>query len=124
MPTPRRYTAHPRAIATTVWTQIGKIAPGFETKSVPMMKAKTASTIQIRKEMISRKSVRARAPITWPAMSQMERPWLRRLITRAEKSWTAPIRTVPTATQSIAGSQPQITAMAGPTMGAAPAMDV
>jgi len=45
------------------------------------------------------------------------------LITRAEKSWAAPMKTVPTHTQSRAGSQPQITAMAGPTIGAAPAIE-
>ncbi len=89
-----------------------------------MMNAKTASTIQIRNEMISRKSVRTRGPITLPATSPIERPRLRRLITSAAKSWTAPMKTVPSATQRSAGSQPQITAMAGPTMGAAPAIDV
>ena len=89
-----------------------------------MIKAKTASTIQISREMISMKSARTRGLITRPAISPMEWPRLRRLITRAEKSWTAPIITVPTVTHSRAGSQPQITAMAGPTMGAAPAMEV
>jgi hypothetical protein len=89
-----------------------------------MMKAKTASTIQIKKQMMSRNSVRTRGPITLPAMSPIERPRFRRLITRDEKSWTAPMKTVPTATQRIAGSHPQITARAGPTIGAAPAMDV
>ena len=87
--------------ATTICTQIGKIAPGFDAKRVPMMKAKTASTIQIRIEMISRKSACApegRSPLA--ATSPIERPRLRRLITRAEKSWTAPMKTVPTTTHS------------------------
>ena len=34
------------------------------------------------------------------------------------------MKTVPTATQTSAGSQPQITAIAGPTIGAAPAIEV
>ncbi len=73
-------------MATTIWMLIGKIAPGLETKRVPMMKAKTASTIQIKNEMISRKSARTRGLITLPAISPIELPRLRRLITRAEKS--------------------------------------
>jgi hypothetical protein len=74
--------------------------------------------------MMIRKSVRTRGLITSPAISPIEAPRWRRLITSAEKSWTAPMKTVPSATQSRAGSQPQMTAMAGPTIGAAPAMEV
>ncbi len=39
------------------------------------------------------------------------------------KSWTAPIIIEPTKTQISAGSHPQITAIAGPTMGPVPAME-
>ncbi len=74
--------------------------------------------------MITRKSVRARGPMISAVMSPIERPRWRRLITRAEKSWTAPMKTVPRATHRSAGSQPQMTAMAGPTIGAAPAIEV
>ena len=59
-----------------------------------------------------------------PAMSPMDLPLCLRLITRAEKSWTAPMVMVPTVTQIRAGTQPQMTASAGPTMGAAPAIEV
>jgi hypothetical protein len=89
-----------------------------------MMNANTASTIQIRNETMSRKSARTRGLMTPPAISPIECPRCRRLMTRAEKSWTAPIITVPIVTQSRAGTQPQMTAIAGPTIGAAPAMDV
>jgi hypothetical protein len=89
-----------------------------------MMNANTASTIQISSEMMSRKSVRTRGEIMRPAISPMEWPRWRKLMTSAAKSWTAPIITVPSATQTSAGSQPQITAIAGPTIGAAPAIDV
>jgi hypothetical protein len=51
-----------------------------------MMKAKTARTIQIRNEMISRKRMRTRGLITVPAISPIERPRLRKLMTSAEKS--------------------------------------
>ena len=89
-----------------------------------MMNAKTASTIQIRNEITTRKSVRARGPITSAATSPIELPRWRRLMTSAAKSWTAPMNTVPSVTHSSAGSHPQITAIAGPTIGAAPAIDV
>ena len=89
-----------------------------------MMNAKTASTIQIRIEMITRNAVRTRGLTTAPAIWPIELPRCRRLITSAEKSWTAPMKMVPTTTQTSAGSQPQITAMAGPTIGAAPAIEV
>ena len=107
----------------TIWMLMGKIAPGFEWKSVPMMNAKTARTTQMRNEMITRKSTRVRGLTTVPAISPIDRPRLRRLITRAEKSWAAPMKIVPSPTHKRAGTQPQITAMAGPTIGAAPAID-
>ena len=88
-----------------------------------MMKANTASTTQMSSEITTRKSVRMRGPTTWPATSPIERPPWRVLMTSAEKSWAAPMKIVPMETQSSAGSQPQITAMAGPTIGAAPAIE-
>ena len=70
-----------------------------------------------------KKRVRTRGLITVPATSPIERPRCRALMTSAEKSCAAPMKTVPTQTQTSAGNQPQMTAMAGPTMGAAPAID-
>ena len=66
--------SHPSRTATTIWTLMGKIAPGLSTKRVPMMNAKTASTIQIRKEMMISINVRVRGVMTRPAISPMERP--------------------------------------------------
>ena len=43
--------------------------------------------------------------------------------TRAEKSWTQPMSNEPPTTHSMAGSQPQMTAMAGPSIGARPVME-
>ena len=54
----------------------------------------------------------------------MERPLLRVEAHRVPKSCIPAKKTVPKVTQSNAGSQPQITAIAGPTMGAAPATEV
>ena len=42
----------------------------------------------------------------------------------APKSWTPAKKIVPSVTQRTAGTQPQYTAIAGPTIGAAPATDV
>ena len=45
-------------------------------------------------------------------------------MTNAPKSWTAPMKIEPTKTHNSAGNHPQNTAMAGPTMGPVPAMEV
>ena len=57
-----------------------------------------------------------------PAASPMVWPRLRRLTTSEPKSWTAPTKIDPSTTHSSAGSQPQKTAIAGPTIGPVPAM--
>ena len=62
--------------------------------------------------------------ITMPVMSAMVWPLWRREITRAPRSWTAPMKIEPRKTQSRAGTQPQMMPMAGPTMGPVPAMEV
>ncbi len=74
--------------------------------------------------MMSRNSTRARPPMIDSASVPMELPLCRTDSQRVPKSWTAPAKTVPTTTQMNAGNQPQITAIAGPTMGAAPATEV
>ena len=43
--------------------------------------------------------------------------------TSEPRSCTAPMNTDPSTTHRTAGTQPQITAMAGPSIGAAPAME-
>ena len=45
-------------------------------------------------------------------------------IQRVPKSCTAPAKIVPSTTHRNAGNHPQMTAIAGPTMGAAPATEV
>ena len=44
-------------------------------------------------------------------------------MTSAPKSCTAPTKMPPSTTHSIAGSQPQMTAMAGPSMGDSPVIE-
>lgn len=65
--------------------------------------------------------LRTRVPITVPAIEPIDWPLLRILAQMADISWTPAIKMVPSTTQMMAGTQPQITAIAGPMIGAAPA---
>ena len=65
----------------------------------------------------------ARGPTMSSATFPTDIPLARMEITSALKSWTAPMNSVPRTTQSMAGTHPQITAMAGPNMGDSPAME-
>ena len=71
-----------------------------------------------------RNNARALLPITFPVKSPIEWPLFFAESTRHPKSCTAPKKIVPKTTHSRAGSHPHITAIAGPTIGAAPAIDV
>ncbi len=70
------------------------------------------------------KMLRARLPTTSPVSEPTDLALLRTLAQTAPISWTPAKKMVPITTQMKAGSQPQMTAMAGPTMGAAPATEV
>ena len=72
----------------------------------------------------NRKSKRTRLLSNLPAMSPTVCPLLLKLTTKAPKSCTAPIRIEPKTTQSRAGTQPHMMAMAGPTIGPVPAIEV
>jgi hypothetical protein len=60
----------------------------------------------------------------WAEISEIDFPWFLKDMTKAEKSCTAPMTIDPTKTQIIAGTQPQMTAIAGPTIGPVPAIEV
>ena len=112
------------ATAMGIWTRQGKMAAGYSLKTLAMTRPKMARTMVSERIRISRKRSLALGLITRPAMSPTVRPRLRRLTTRAPRSWTAPMKMDPRTTHSRAGSQPQRMAMAGPTMGPVPAMEV
>ena len=114
----------PIPIASGISTKIGMTAPGLATSRLPMTTAKTAFTRVSRKKMISRKRVRARLLMTsWAMLPMLRAPW--RTETASEPmSCTPAAKMVPTTIQASAGPQPQNAAMAGPTIGAAPATDV
>ncbi len=110
--------------ATTSDPHTGTTAPGFAMNRFAMMTANTAFTIRSRKKMMRRKRTRARLPRMDSVSVPIDRPLWRVESQRAAKSCTAPAKTVPTTTHRKAGSQPQMTAIAGPTIGAAPATEV
>ncbi len=86
----------------------------------PKMAITTIST----KNSTIRNRTRARGEIIRPAMSPIDWPRDRSDTTRAPKSCTAPMNMEPSNTHNSAGSQPQNIAMAGPTIGPVPAIDV
>ena len=88
-----------------------------------MAYANTAITKKMRKYTISKNRVLALGLIKIPARSPTERPFSLTEITSALKSCTAPMNMVPRTTQTIAGTHPQKTAIAGPIIGAAPAIE-
>ena len=96
---------------------------GKATNSPAMAKAKTAPTSQIRKKMISRNRTRERGPMKRSVSLPTLSPSWRIESTRAPKSWLAPMKIAPTTIHNSAGTQPQTIAMAGPRMGAAPAIE-
>ena len=90
---------------------------------VAMANAKTAPTSQIRKKITIRNSTRERGPMKRSARLPTLCPPCRTLSTSAPKSCVAPIRIEPKTIQSMAGTQPQTIAIAGPRIGAAPAIE-
>jgi hypothetical protein len=114
----------PMAMASGISTRIGMTAPGLATNRLPMTTAKTAFTSVSRKKMMARNSMRARALMTDPASVPMLLALWRTDTTRAPKSCTPAAKIVPSTIHTSAGPQPQNTAMAGPTIGAAPATEV
>jgi hypothetical protein len=78
---------------------------------------------ETRKKMMRWKSVLARLPMMPSATLPMLAPRARALRTRAPKSWTQPMSSAPMTTQVSAGTQPQMTATAGPRTGERPAME-
>jgi len=103
---------------------MGKTEVGIATNKSAIAMAKTASTNQINRIIKMRNNTRTRSLIIRDEISAILLPFSLTLITRAPKSWTAPMKIVPNTTQSIAGSQPQYAATQGPMIGAAPAIDV
>ena len=93
-------------------------------KTAAITSPKMAMTIVSARNSTNKNSKRARLFSTRPAMSPTVCPLLRSETTSAPKSCTAPMKIEPNTTHSSAGSQPHITAIAGPTIGPVPAIEV
>ena len=110
--------------ATITALQTGMTELGVLTNRLAMMTAKAALTIIRSRKITTRNRLRPRAPMTSPASVPIDLPRCRALAQMAPMSCTPAKNTVPSVTHRKAGPQPQMTAMAGPTMGAAPATEV
>ena len=107
-----------------ICTTQGKMAAGYCLKTAAMTNPKIARTTVNAMKRIKRKSKRTRLFSKRPAMSPTVCPLLRKLTTKAPKSCTAPIRMEPNTTHKRAGTQPHMMAIAGPTIGPVPAIEV
>ncbi len=86
-------------------------------KTTAMTRPKMAITIQSSSSTIRKKMVLVRGLMYLADTSEIDLPWFRSDMTKDPKSCTAPMTMVPTNTQIRAGTQPQMMAIAGPTMG-------
>ena len=86
--------------------------------------AKTARTSHVKHITKHKNIILILLLITFEDISATDFPFSFKLITNAPKSCTAPINIVPKTTHKNAGTHPQKTAMHGPIIGAAPAIEV
>ena len=91
--------------------------------SVATMCTNTPIAMVIRKKMRMWNSVLARGPMRLSVTLPIDMPRARMETASAPKSWTAPTKMAPRTTHSSAGSQPQMTAIAGPSIGDSPVME-
>ena len=120
--TPLRCSQTPMATAMGICRKTGRIDSGNILNTAAITRPKIASTIHRPNSRISRNRIRTRGFSTRPAMSPMVCPRFRRLMTKAPKSCTAPMKIDPNSTHIKAGTQPHMMAIAGPTIGPVPAM--
>ena len=102
----------------------GKTAVEYLVNKPDMVLAKTAKTSHVKHIIKIRNRIRILLFIVEAEISATDLPFSFKLSTKAPKSCTAPIKIEPRTTHERAGSQPQYTAMQGPIIGAAPAIDV
>ncbi len=114
----------PITSATTIAIHAGKTEPGVATKPCAIITPKTAFTISNNRNMTMRNNDRVRLPITLSDRAPIDLPLLRLLAHKAPISWIPAKKIVPKTTHKSAGANPQYTAIAGPTIGAAPATEV
>ena len=111
-------------IAIIISILIGMTEDGIATNKSAITMAKTAKISQIKRITNDKNMRRVRLLIVFEAISAILRPFSFTLVTSAPKSCTAPIKIVPNKIHNRAGSHPQYAATQGPTIGAAPAIEV
>ena len=114
-------TAEGKDVVAAVRLDGSKSAPAWN--SVAMTNTNTPMASARPKKISARNSTFARAPMTPSATLPMDWPFARMETTSAEKSCTQPTKTAPKTTHSMAGTQPQMTATAGPSIGANPVIE-
>ena len=97
---------------------------GYCLNTAAITKPKIANTIVNAMNRMNRNKSRTLRFITRPAISPTVWPLFRKLTTSDPKSWTAPMKILPRTTQNNAGTHPHMMAIAGPTIGPVPAIDV
>src|SRR5690606_13585123 len=117
-------TKIPTAMATGTCNQYGSTLDGKASNRLAMVTANTAFTNTNRKKMINKNRFLAREPITVRVIDPIDSPRLRTEAQSVPKSCIPAKKMVPRVTHKSAGPQPQIIAMAGPTIGAAPATEL
>ena len=97
----------PMMSATTIADQAGNTAVDVSTNKPAMTTPNTALTMSSTRKMTIMNSARVRLPTTSSDRAPIDLPWLRALAQIAPKSCTPAKNTVPSVTQSTAGTQPQ-----------------
>ena len=110
--------------ATKIAPQTGTTELGKLINKPEMAVANTAFTINRTKKITIINSDCERRPTTSPVKAPIERARLRFEAQIAPASCTPAKKIVPKITHKNAGTQPQMTAIAGPIIGAAPATEV
>ena len=118
------YNMTPSVMAMGICIQTGNTDEGYILNITAITRPKMAITMRSAKKTIMKNAYFTLLFIIWEVVSAMETPLFLMDTTSEPKSWTAPITMDPIRIHSIAGTQPQIIPIAGPTIGPVPAMDV
>ena len=111
-------------VAMTIRENVGTTAWGLSSvNSLAISSANTPIANASAKKITRRNRTCARGPMTARVTSPMVAALWRTEATSVLMSWTAPMRMLPPTTHANAGAQPHTTAIAGPTIGATPAID-
>src|SRR5699024_11479802 len=118
------YTEYPIHTASGIWMNTGSTLDGYVINKFATTQEKTAFTISTKIKIMNKNNIFARCPDNLSPKVPIACPLFRTDSTMVPKSCTPAAKMVPKTTHKNAGSQPQYTAIAGPSIGAAPATEV